>query len=115
MKSPYAFKVEPLKTPSVHRKDGTVDVGVPLVDHLRQQVIDARVTPLPQLDGATLYGVVELTTVTGATVRGVVIQRKRPFVPFGTDPAAVNEECARLFAIVPRAGTELFDIIEVTP
>src|SRR5258708_640037 len=72
------------------------------------------------LIGAETVGYVELTFEDGSTCPALLVRRQRPFVPCGTDPKHVNEECSRMFAVIQRDRTnpwvdgELFDVVEVT-
>lgn len=53
-------------------------------------------------------------------VRGaLVVGRRRPFVPFGTDPQPINAECARRYAVVidplGTAAIREVDLADVRP
>lgn len=45
----------------------------------------------------------------------LVVRRRRPFVPFGSDPIPVNRECARTYAVLLEPSSrDRFIAIEFT-
>lgn len=111
------MKVIPIKAPLVGSADAKVDLDVTGSPIPRERVLHADLRDLPpEFEAAEVVAIARLTTTGSFSRHAVVVRRRRPFIPFGTDPTAVNAECRRTFAIVESNHGDLrFDIIEVTP
>lgn len=53
-------------------------------------------------------------TVVGHYGDEIVVQRRRPFIPCGADPAPINAECAR-FYLVSCDLADVWRVAELTP